>query len=138
MNIRRCFRLALALAILSPAAGFTGCLTHYKNYSGQKQGLEIARVRQQGIRFRLAAANGSDGEELPVDELYLEPGSYIVWFVQSATRTGGAGTCQLNAGKSYGFEVIGNDFLPKTKHYAFTGRCVEDPDPDPGWDRRAY
>lgn len=128
----------LVFALVAGLLVGPGCLTHFKNYSGQRQGLEIALVRQQGIRFRLAAPDGGDSEETPVDELYLEPGRYLIWFVQTATRTGGAGTCQVSAGKSYGFEITGRSFLPETKHYAFTGRCVENPAPADGWDRRLY
>ena len=126
------------IVLLAALPGTPGCLTHFKNYAGQRQAVEIARVRPQGSRVRLALPDGGDSEETPVDELYLEPGRYVIWFVQTATRTGGAGSCQVNAGKSYGFEVDGRSFLPETKYYAFTGRCVENLEPEDGWQNRLY
>ena len=130
------FALLFGLLCLNP-----GCLSSYKNYEGQRQGRTIALLRQQGLQFWLdeKSAQTSNHHALrPVDELYLEPGNYVIWFVQTANRTGGAGACQLEAGRFYGFRITGRQFLPVSKTYAFTGECLEDPSPNPGWDRRAY
>lgn len=110
-----------------------GCMSSYKNFEDQRQGHEIALLRQQGLQFWL------EGEDRrPVDELHLEPGEYIIRFVQTADRSGGAGACELGAGRYYGFRITGRKFLPVSKRFAFTGECFENPNPDPGWRQRAY
>ncbi len=117
------------------------CLSHYKNYDGQRQGHTIALVREQGLQFWLQDPNDPNHHKevkRAVDELYLEPGDYVIWFVKTANRTGGAGACSLEAGRLYGFRITGRKLLPLSKNYAFTGECVADPSPNQGWDRRAY
>lgn len=132
----------LILTLVAGLAFLTsGCLSSYKNYEGQRQGQTIALLRQQGLQFWLEEKGNQSSNHhalRPADELYLEPGNYVIWFVQTATRTGGAGACQLEAGGYYGFRITGRKFLPVSKTYAFTGECFADPSPDPGWERRAY
>jgi hypothetical protein len=123
-------RSLLALALVLPGAA---CVSAYKNYEGQRQGREIALLRQQGIQFWLEGH-----PRQPVDELHLEPGDYIIRFVQTSNRTGGAASCSLARGRYYGFRITGRRFLPVSKTYAFTGECYENSRPEPGWSQRAY
>ncbi|MEQ9365738.1 MAG: hypothetical protein RIF32_15950 [Leptospirales bacterium] len=136
LHCLHCIALIGGLSVFAPA-----CLSSFKNYEGQRQGRTIALLSQQGLRFWLqdpSDPNHHKAVKKPADEMYLEAGDYVIWFVRTATRTGGAGSCSLEAGRAYGFRITGRQFLPLSKNYAFTGECFEDPSPDPGWEQRAY
>ncbi|MCB1320439.1 MAG: hypothetical protein KDK34_09310 [Leptospiraceae bacterium] len=101
---------------------------HYeRNYQGYKPRREIAVVLDQGWRFWLVGT-----ERKPVDELRLTPGTYMIGFVQTRTRLGGAARCELEAGQAYAIDVVGRTYVDSTGTYALVGECelTDWPHPD--------
>ncbi len=90
-----------------------------KNFEQNLTPAEYGVVKHRGIRFWLY-----DGEKEPVDELQLVPGRYMIGFTITRNRRSGAGMCEVEAGKSYGFEVRGRQYLKTSGVYALTGLCV--------------
>jgi len=105
----------------------------YKNFKGAKKRAEIAILRERGYRFWLQDAPvEKDKEGHPIkkryDELRLGPGQYMIGFVRTTRRVGGAAFCSLRAGRVYSFKVVDRQYLPKSGVYGFIGKCFFDPE----------
>ena len=98
----------------------------YSNFSGNKDKKQYAVVKQRGYRFWL---KNESAEEKPkrYDELLLTPGDYLVGFVRSNPREGGAAFCRVKAGEVYSFKIIDREYLSKKGVWAAKGRCFYDP-----------
>ncbi len=131
----------LALLLLLPLlAGGCQSMDRKTNYEGVKSREEVAILKHRGYRFWIYG----DKRE-PVDELWLTPGEYMIGFVRSSSRTGGAARCILQEGRVYSFEITGSQYLPRSGLYAFLGRCFYDPKrkenlppPPPGAKQRSW
>lgn len=118
MNVPQClFTVALALTLT------TGCASVSKNYEGSLPDSEIGVLRRQGYQFRIQD-DSPPRRNRPADELRLLPGEYIIRFVHTTYRNGGAALCVIEAGRRYTLEVSGRQFVSDSGSYALTGECV--------------
>jgi hypothetical protein len=79
-----------------------------------------AVLEERGYRFWI---DGGDG--VASDRLILNPGTYMIRFRHSYSRSSGAVYCALEAGKVYGLEISDRQYLPRSGVYADLGICFE-------------
>ncbi len=89
----------------------------YRNFSEAKQPTDVGIVRERGYRFWV---DGSG--EKPADEMWLNPGEYMIRF-RSITGESGAAICRLEKGRIYRIKIVDRTYLPKSGGYIFEGRC---------------
>ncbi len=91
-----------------------------------------AILQQRGFRFWLVSEEKRDESGKPVKEkfdiLRLRPDGYLIGFIQLQPQAGGAAFCRLEPGRTYSFEVTGQEYMPKSGTYVLKGRCFFDPD----------
>ncbi len=132
----RCLSIALAGFLLAGCGTSVGKQLSsvsfkdkvYKNH----EGAAYARVRQRGFRFWLRdqVEKDKDGNVVKgrYDELQLKPGTYMLGFVRTTPRVGGAAFCKVNEGRLYSFKITDRQYLRSAGSYAFMGECTFDPD----------
>ncbi len=118
MSLHRSIFLLVFFLLLPP-----GCASVWKNYEGDRPDSEVGVLRSQGYQFRLQD-DAPPRRVRPADELRLLPGEYIIRFVHTTYRNGGAALCVIEAGRRYTLKVSGRQFVSESGSFAFTGECV--------------
>ena len=102
----------------------------------------VSVLKQKGYRFWLRnkpdkiVKKGFIRSKVRYDELHLKPGAYMIGFIRTTPRVGGAAYCRLEGGKTYSFKVVSRQYLPKTGTYAFLGKCFFDPERKDNMDKK--
>jgi len=97
----------------------------YTNFSGNIDKKQYAVVKQRGYRFWIKKE--SDEKSKRYDQLLLTPGDYLLGFVRTNPREGGAAFCRVKAGEVYSFKITDREYLSKKGVWAAKGRCFYDP-----------
>lgn len=125
---RYCFRSTLLFSAF--ALLFSCGSTEPKVFSAKGEG-QFATISHRGYQFWLKSEEkrGEDGQLIKekFDTLQLKPGGYLIGFIRSTSRAGGAAFCKVEAGKTYSLEVTGQEYMPKSGRYILRGKCVFDP-----------